>query len=548
MGEMGWLGTAIPETHGGRRASGYLELCVIAEGAGPEPGPHPRSPSANLPGRGGPADRGPARRRRSAGCRASRRARRSAAWPLSEGAQVTTPGQTWPRAPDGTRLHGAKVPVMDGDVADFAVVLAAQDAGRAGLYIRRARRSRRPPARASPPWIRRARTPPDRVSRGAAAEPLGAAGQGLAAGGAAARPRGGAGGLRAASVARRPRLDMAREYAMGRLRLRPPESPRSRRSSTSWPTCTWASSSRGRTPTTTGPGRSSKDAPELGVAAAAARVAASEAYYQAAKENIQGATAAWASPGSSTATSTTGGPSSPALMLGSARRWKETARHPARGPGRPRSANVDFDEHAGRSGVSARRCGSGSAPHAEPKRGAFETWQRPLPRDARAGNGLERARQAFQRSKAGGRLRGACTGPPSGAGRALPPIYQVHLLAGGVALFPRSARLLRDRPRHVHARRSSPTPPTSRSGATTPRGAPAATRSGASLFSEPGAGFRPGRPAPTRAQRDGDDWVINGQKIWTFGPRTGRTGPSLVARQRSQDRQAQGPQPSSSCP
>ena len=33
MGEMGWMGTAIPETHGGA-GFGHLELCVIAEELG----------------------------------------------------------------------------------------------------------------------------------------------------------------------------------------------------------------------------------------------------------------------------------------------------------------------------------------------------------------------------------------------------------------------------------------------------------------------------------------------------------------------------------
>ena len=40
MGEMGWMGTAIPETHGGA-GFGHLELCVIAEELGRSLAPTP---------------------------------------------------------------------------------------------------------------------------------------------------------------------------------------------------------------------------------------------------------------------------------------------------------------------------------------------------------------------------------------------------------------------------------------------------------------------------------------------------------------------------
>src|SRR5712691_6367976 len=47
MGEMGWMGTAIPETHGGA-GFGYLELCVIAEELGRSLAPTPFASSVYL--------------------------------------------------------------------------------------------------------------------------------------------------------------------------------------------------------------------------------------------------------------------------------------------------------------------------------------------------------------------------------------------------------------------------------------------------------------------------------------------------------------------
>jgi NAD(P)-dependent dehydrogenase (short-subunit alcohol dehydrogenase family) len=47
MVEMGWMGTAIPETHGGA-GFGYLELCVLAEELGRSLAPTPFSSTIYL--------------------------------------------------------------------------------------------------------------------------------------------------------------------------------------------------------------------------------------------------------------------------------------------------------------------------------------------------------------------------------------------------------------------------------------------------------------------------------------------------------------------
>jgi acyl-CoA dehydrogenase len=313
MGEMGWMGTAIPETHGGA-GFGYLELCVIAEELGRSLAPTPFASTIYLAAEALLLAGSDAQKKRwlpritqgaAIGCLA-----------LAEGPRVTTPGNLATRA-EGGRLTGTKMPVMDGDVADFAIVLAAQGQGRAGLYL----------VELTGPGVTRttlATVDPTRshariVLDGAPAEPLGAAGQGwplaerLLDRAAVLVAFEQIGGAQAA-------LDMAREYAMGRFAFG--------RQIASFQAIKhkladmYVGIELARSNAYYGAWALSKDAPELGVAAAAARVAASEAYYHAAKENIQvhggmGFTWEFDCHLHYRRAKLTG------LMLGSARRWKE---------------------------------------------------------------------------------------------------------------------------------------------------------------------------------------------------------------------------------
>jgi len=313
MGEMGWLGTAIPETHGGA-GFGYLALCVIAEELGRSLAPTPFSSTIYLAAEALLLAGNEAQKKRWL----PRIARGDAigCFALAEGAHVATPGNLSTRA-DGGRVSGTKIPVADGDVADFAVVVASEATGRAGLFLVDLKDGNLTcaPVTTVDPTRSHARI----VFDGAAAEPLGAAGAGWplverildrAAVLVAFEQLGGA----------QAALDMAKEYALGRFAFG--------RQIASFQAIKhkladmYVAVELARSNAYYGAWALSKDAPELPVAAATARVAATEAYYQAAKENIQihggmGFTWEFDCHLHYRRAKLTG------LMLGSARRWKD---------------------------------------------------------------------------------------------------------------------------------------------------------------------------------------------------------------------------------
>jgi alkylation response protein AidB-like acyl-CoA dehydrogenase len=126
--ELGWTATTIPEAYGGL-GLGYLELCVIAEELGRSLAPVPFSSSVYLATEAIKAW-GSAEQRQhylpklAAGELIGTLATSEGMGALNIAAQFT----------DGT-LCGDKYPVPDGDIADFAVVMANDNDGAARFYL-----------------------------------------------------------------------------------------------------------------------------------------------------------------------------------------------------------------------------------------------------------------------------------------------------------------------------------------------------------------------------------------------------------------------------
>ncbi len=131
IADMGWIGAAIPEEYGGA-GLGYEGLCVLAEEIGRAVAPVPFSSTAYLA----------AEAILLAGTEAQKKAwlPRLAdgsvigCWALAEGTGNPDPRTIRAHAAGG-RLSGAKFPVADGGIADIAVVAARDEAGAIALYL-----------------------------------------------------------------------------------------------------------------------------------------------------------------------------------------------------------------------------------------------------------------------------------------------------------------------------------------------------------------------------------------------------------------------------
>ncbi len=275
--EMGWLGTAIPEEHGGL-GLGMLELCVIAEEMGRALAPVPFSSTVYLFAEalklaGSDAQKSTILPKivsgEAIGCLAA-----------SEGPGEPDPGNLAVRF-DGKTLSGTKLPVTDGDIATHAVVLAGEGSGASLVLVDLLGEG---VSRTVVKTLEPTRSHAEIRFEGAPAERLGAAGEGAAlyeqlvdraAVLFAFEQLGGA------SRAQEMATDYAKErYAFGRpiggnqaIKHKLAEM--------------YVKNEVARSNCYYGAWAVSTDAGELPEAAAAARVAACEAFWFASKENIQ---------------------------------------------------------------------------------------------------------------------------------------------------------------------------------------------------------------------------------------------------------------------
>src|SRR5262249_16535353 len=131
VGEMGWTGTAIPESYGGL-GLGYLELCVIAEEMGRALAPVPFSSTVYLFAEAVLIAGTDEQKKKYLPKVASGEL-------IGTFARAEGPGAVLPKTIHttlkGGKLNGKKIAVVDGPIADVAVVLAQTGEGERGLQL-----------------------------------------------------------------------------------------------------------------------------------------------------------------------------------------------------------------------------------------------------------------------------------------------------------------------------------------------------------------------------------------------------------------------------
>lgn len=277
MAELGWTGVSIPEQYGGV-GLGQLELCVIAEELGRSLAPTPFASSVYLATEALLQFGSEAQKERYLPGLAT--GERVGTFALAEGRGAPTANTLATRS-DGGKLRGEKLPVPDGDIADFAIVVTAEDSATSLYLVELAQQGvQRHPVQNLDPTRSQASISFSDVP----AERLGEAGCGWEYGqqlfdrSAVLFAFEQAGGAQAA-------MDMAREYAMGRYAFG--------RSIASFQAIKhkladmYVATTLARSNCYYGAWALSTDAAELPLAAATARVSATTAFNQCAAENIQ---------------------------------------------------------------------------------------------------------------------------------------------------------------------------------------------------------------------------------------------------------------------
>jgi alkylation response protein AidB-like acyl-CoA dehydrogenase len=282
IAEMGWLGTAIPEEYGGL-GLGHLELCVVAEELGRAIAPVPFSSSVYLATEAILLAGSDAQKKKYLPKLAS--GELIGAFAIAEGPQPPSP-KSIKASFKGSKLDGVKAPVADGDVADFAVVVARTGEGQgeralslAIVDLKSSGVTRRVVKTVDP-----SRSHAELTFKGATAEQLGAVGDGWdlakrvldrAAILMAFEQVGGADAC----------LVMAKDYALNRFAFG--------RTIASFQAIKhkladmYVLNELARSNAYFGAWALSTDAPDLPEAAAGARISATDAFHNASKENIQ---------------------------------------------------------------------------------------------------------------------------------------------------------------------------------------------------------------------------------------------------------------------